>query len=62
MIKGWKTVVFNVVTAAVGALAVMDAGAFTNDPQVLGWIIAGQSVINIILRAITNTPVGHKTA
>lgn len=58
-LKGYKTVIFNVLAAIFGVLEVTD---FTNiipaDWQ--GAVITVIAAINMLLRANTNTPIGRK--
>ena len=58
-LKGWRTIIFNVVSAVFG---VLEASDFTNvvPPQYQGFVISGIALINIVLRARTNTPIGSK--
>jgi len=60
MMKGWKTLVFN------GALALVGVAEAFNWVEIIPQdyvpiVLACIGLANIILRAITNTPVGSKT-
>lgn len=55
MLKGWKTIIFN----ALMLIAGLTGAAITPDmaEEVAAAILAIASVVNIILRAVTNSPV-----
>lgn len=59
ILKGWNTVIFNVLAAIFGVLEVTN---FTDlipaDWQ--GAVITFISLVNVYLRARTNTPIGRK--
>jgi hypothetical protein len=59
MLKGWKTLAFNIASAVFGVLESTD---FTNvvPADYQGFVITAISVINIFLRMNTNTPIGRK--
>jgi len=59
MLKGWKTLLFNICSAVFGVLESTD---FTNivPAEYQGFVITGISIINIFLRMTTNTPIGRK--
>ncbi len=59
ILKGWNTIIFNVLSAVFGVLEATD---FTNvvPAEYQGFVITAIAVINIYLRAQTNTPVGSK--
>ena len=55
-IKGWRTIVFNLVTGLLAGLAVIDPSLFgANGVAILAGINAAG---NFVLRLITTTPVG----
>lgn len=58
-LKGWNTVIFNIVAAIFGVLEVTD---FTDliPANWQGGIIAVVSLVNLYLRTRTNTPIGRK--
>lgn len=58
-LKGWNTILFNLAAAIFGVLEVTD---FTDiiPPNYQGAVIAVIGVINMLLRARTNTPIGRK--
>jgi hypothetical protein len=59
--KGWRTLGLN---AAVALLGVAQATNWTDvlgSSPTAGWIITGVGVANMVLRSVTNTPVGQKT-
>lgn len=59
MLKGWKTIIFNVVSAIFGVLELADfTDIVPTDYQ--GIVITAVSVVNIFLRMNTNTPIGRK--
>lgn len=57
--KGWRTLGFNIVVAVGGVLVAFDWVTVVPN-QYLGWVGFGVAVLNMGLRAITNTPVGQK--
>lgn len=60
-LKGWKSVLFNTLVAAVGGLQLLGMdlpGDFADDLN--GAILAVVGVIGVFLRAVTDTPVGWK--
>lgn len=57
--KGWKTIGFNLATVFFGGLetsGLVDAVP----PQYTGILVAGLGIVNMILRAFTNTAIGKK--
>ena len=57
-LKGWRTVVVNVVALAVAGLAVVGVGVSADESTA---VVAGiMAIINIGLRLVTTTPVGSK--
>ena len=58
-LKGWKTIIFNVLSAIFGVLESTD---FTNviPAEFQGYVITFIAIVNIYLRAQTNTPIGSK--
>lgn len=59
MLKGWRTILFNVAAAIFGVLETVD---WINVIP-YGWagmLVPIVSVVNIYLRAQTNTPIGRK--
>jgi len=58
-LKGWNTIIFNVLSAIFGVLESTD---FTNivPAEYQGFVISFIAIVNIYLRAQTNTPIGRK--
>lgn len=58
-LKGWNTIIFNVLSAVFGVLESTD---FTNiiPAEYQGFVISFIAIVNIYLRAQTNTPIGSK--
>ena len=58
-LKGWNTIIFNVLSAIFGVLERTD---FTNivPAEYQGFVISFIAIVNIYLRAQTNTPIGRK--
>lgn len=61
MLTGWKTIIFNVLTAVVGVLMATDFTTVVSDPKTAGYVVMGISIANMVLRAVTSTPVGSST-
>lgn len=57
MLKGWRTVLFNVVTVFVAGAQMVDPSLF--GPQGLAVTALINAFGNMILRALTSTPVGQ---
>ena len=55
--KGWRTLAFNILAAIFALLETSDLTNLVPD-QYLPGVIIGISVINVVLRVITTTPVG----
>jgi hypothetical protein len=59
---GYKTAIFAVGVAVVGALQGLDwASLIPTDPRVVGWVVSGLGIAAFILRWFTTTPIGSKT-
>jgi hypothetical protein len=56
-LKGWRTIVFNLVTGLLAGIAVIDPSIF--GAQGVAIIAAVNAVGNFVLRLLTTTPVGH---
>ena len=56
-IKGWRTMAFNALNAALAILAMPEIAAVI-PAELLPYIMAFAAVGNMYLRSITNTPVG----
>lgn len=56
--KGYRTVVLNVIAAALGVLMTTDWIAIA-DPKTAGLIVGGLGVANTVLRFFTNSPIGR---
>ena len=57
VLKGWKTVIFNVITALVGVAEATDWTGLIGDPAA-GYALIAVAMVNTILRFVTTTPVG----
>ena len=55
---GYRTYIISMLTAAFGALAVVDWNAFLKDPKA-GASIVGMSILMAVMRSITSTPPGQ---
>ncbi len=55
MLVGFRTYIVSALTAAFGALAVVDWETFLHDPKA-GWSIIAMSVVMAVMRSITTTP------
>lgn len=56
LFRGYRTIVVNVITLVVLCLTGL-TGQIT-DPETLRYIAIGLTVLNVVLRYLTNTPVG----
>lgn len=59
MLKGFKTFIVALLLAIFGALESFDFTQFLNE-EVSGYVVLGVSVIMMVLRAITGTPIFSK--
>ncbi len=59
MLIGFRTYIIAALTAAFGALAVVDWNSFLQDPKA-GWSVVAMSVIMAVMRSITSTPPASK--
>lgn len=59
MLVGFRTYLIAALTAAFGALAVVDWNRFLEDPKA-GWSIVVMSVVMAVMRSITSTPPATK--
>lgn len=55
MLVGFRTYIISALTAAFGALAVVDWNTFLHDPKA-GWSVVAMSVLMAVMRSITSTP------
>jgi hypothetical protein len=55
--KGWRTLGLNFAIAGFGVLEATDWTTVLGNEQA-GWAVAGIGIANMILRAVTDTPVG----
>ena len=57
MLKGWRTILIN---AALAVLGILETADFTDllSESAIGYVLLGVSVLNMILRKMTTTPVG----
>jgi hypothetical protein len=58
MLKGWKTLIVNALAALVGVALIFDWSSIISNPSVTGYIVTGLGILNMVLRTMTNTPVG----
>jgi hypothetical protein len=59
MVIGWRTYLVAALSAAFGALTIVDWNKFLEDPKA-GWSIIAMSVIMAVMRSLTTTPPGQK--
>lgn len=59
MLVGFRTYIVAALTAAFGALAVVDWETVLHDPKA-GWSIVAMAVIMAVMRSITSTPPASK--
>lgn len=59
MLVGFRTYLIAALTAAFGALAVVDWNRFLEDPKA-GWSVIAMSVLMAVMRSITTTPPATK--
>lgn len=59
MLVGFRTYIIAALTAAFGALAVVDWNSFLQDPKA-GWSVVAMAVIMAVMRSITSTPPASK--
>lgn len=59
MLVGFRTYLIAALTAAFGALAVVDWNTFLHDPKA-GWSVIAMSVLMAVMRSITTTPPASK--
>lgn len=57
--KGWRTLAFNAAGALLGVAATFDWTGALHNPTAAGAIVTGITVGNMVLRSLTNTPVGQ---
>ena len=57
MLKGWKTILFSLLVAAVGVLTATDWAQVIPDGPAKGWYLVGIAFLTAWLRVITDTPV-----
>lgn len=60
MLKGWRTLLFNLGVAAVGVAQAFDWTSVLGATPYAGWVVTGIAVANAALRTVTNTSVGEK--
>jgi len=58
VLKGWRTVLFNMLAAGIGTAATLDMFRIFDDPKVAAGLIIAIAMANVALRAITDTPIG----
>lgn len=59
MLVGFRTYIIAALTAAFGALAVVDWNSFLQDPKA-GWSVIAMAVVMAVMRSITTTPPASK--
>lgn len=57
MIKGWRTVAIAAAVGAVGAVQALDWATLVNE-ETVPWVLMVLSGVMLVLRKLTNTPVG----
>ena len=59
MLKGWKTTIFNVLVVVIAGI---EAGTYNDliPDNYEATLLAIVGAINLVLRALTNTPIGSK--
>lgn len=57
--KGWRTLGLNFAVAGFGVLEAADWTSLLGNEKA-GWAVATIGIANMVLRAVTNTPVGQK--
>lgn len=61
-LKGWRTILFNVLTTLLAVVTMFSQESWVSiDPKLILICVMLISGMNIILRLITDTPVGNKT-
>lgn len=60
ILKGWRTIAFNVLSGAVLLLAMPEFIAVL-PPEWVPWAALGNVLGNVALRYITTTPIGRKS-
>lgn len=58
MLKGYKTLIVNIASAVVGVLIATDFTGIGLSAETSGLIISGLGAVNVVLRFLTDTPVG----
>ena len=59
ILKGWRTLAFSLLVAAVGVVEVTDWASLIPDGPAKGWTLLAISLAIAWLRVITTTPVGR---
>lgn len=57
MMKGWKTIIFGVLVAGLGAVQAADLATVVPQ-QWVGLVMTGIGAVVMILRSVTDTPIG----
>jgi hypothetical protein len=57
--KGWRTIGLNLAVAGFGVLEAADWTSILGNEKA-GWALTAFGVANMLLRAVTTTPVGQK--
>lgn len=60
MLKGYKTIIFGAVIAALGSIQAADLAVIITDPETAGKVMAGIGIVVMVLRKLTDTPLGKK--
>lgn len=58
MLKGWKTLLFNMGLAVVGVAQAADWTNILGATPYTGWVVIAISAIGTVLRSVTTTPAG----
>lgn len=59
-LKGYRTLVFSALIAALGAAQAFDFTKVISNPKAVGYVLLSISVTIAVLRAVTTTPIGTK--
>ncbi len=56
-IKGYKTIILNVLGSILPVLEATDMTALITDPKMWTWYVLGMAIANAVMRAFTDTPI-----
>jgi hypothetical protein len=60
MLKGYRTIIIGAALAVLGFLQSQDLTAIISNPQTAGYVVSGIGVVMMVLRKMTDTPLGKK--